>query len=101
VAARGFAPGIETEVPFELRDALLPGNQGHFVLKVRDGRGQLEPGGRGGPSLAIGAFSSLYTGWASVEMLRRAGQLEGGSDAQRAALTAAFAGPTPWMADEF
>lgn len=101
VAARGFSPGIEVEVPFELRDALLAENRGHFVLRVRDGRGQLEPGGRGGPSLAIGAFSSLYTGWASVEMLRRAGQLEGGSDAQRAALDGAFAGPTPWMADEF
>jgi len=61
----------------------------------------LEPGGRGGPALAIGAFSSLYTGWASAEMLRRAGKLEGGNDAQRAALDAAFAGPTPWMVDEF
>jgi len=75
----------------ELRDAVLAGNQGRFVLRVRDGRGQLEPGGRGGPALAIGAFSSLYTGWASAEMLHRAGKLEGGSDAQRSALDAAFA----------
>jgi len=101
VAARGFAPGIEVEVPLALRDPLLPDNQGHFLLRVRDGRGVLEPGGRGGPALAIGAFSSLYTGWASAEMLRRAGKLEGGNDAQRAALDAAFAGPTPWMVDEF
>ena len=54
-----------------------------------------------GPLLAIGAFSSLYTGWASTETLRRAGKLAGGSDAQCAALDAAFAGPTPWMVDEF
>ena len=101
VAARGFAPGIDLEVPLELRDPVLEGNQGRFVLRVRDGSGQLEPGGRGGPTLAIGAFSSLYTGWASAEMLRRAGKLEGGSDAQLAALDAAFAGPTPWMLDEF
>ena len=101
VAARGFAPGIEVEVPLTLRDPVLPDNQGRFRLRVRDGRGELEPGGRGGPALTIGAFSSLYTGWASAEMLRRAGMLEGGSDAQRAALDAAFAGPTPWMVDEF
>jgi predicted acetyltransferase len=101
VAARGFAPGLDVEVPLELSDPVLEGNQGRFVLRVRDGRGRLEPGGRGGPRLAIGAFSSLYTGWASAEMLRRAGKLEGGSEAQRAALDAAFAGPTPWMVDEF
>ena len=101
VAARGFAPGVDVEVPLALCDPVLEGNQGNFLLRVRDGRGELEPGGRGGPTLAIGAFSSLYTGWASAEMLRRAGKLEGGSDAQRAALDAAFAGPTPWMVDEF
>jgi predicted acetyltransferase len=101
VAARGFAPGIDVEVPLELRDPLLADTQGSFLLRVRDGRGQLEPGGRGGPRLSIGAFSSLYTGWAPTEMLRRSGGLEGGSEAQRAALDAAFAGPTPWMVDEF
>jgi predicted acetyltransferase len=101
VAARGFAPGLELEVPFSLRDPIFPDNQGTFRLRVKDGRGELSPGGRGGPALAIGAFSSLYTGWASPETLRRAGMLEGGSEAQHAALGAAFAGPTPWMVDEF
>ncbi len=101
VAARGFASGLDLEVPVSLHDPVLPENQGNFVLRVQGGRGELAPGGRGGPELAIGAFSSLYTGWASAEMLRRAGKLEGGSDAERAALDAAFAGPTPWMVDEF
>jgi predicted acetyltransferase len=101
VAARGFAPGLEIEVPFELRDPLLLANDGCFVLRVREGRGRLERGGRGGPALEIGAFSSLYTGWASTETLRRTGKLAGGSAGQAAALDAAFAGPTPWMVDEF
>lgn len=101
VAARGFAPGLDVEAPLVLRDPLFPANDGQFTLRVRDGRGQLERGGRGGPELAIGAFSSLYTGWASAVMLRRTGRLEGGSGAQCAALDAAFAGATPWMVDEF
>jgi predicted acetyltransferase len=101
LAARGFAPGLALEVPFSLRDPQLPANDGNFVLSVRDGRGRVERGGRGGPALAIGALSSLYTGWASASMLRRAGRLEGGSDVHCAALDAAFAGSTPWMVDEF
>ena len=68
---------------------------------MHGGRGELAPGGSGGPALAIGAFSSLYTGWASAEALRRAGLLEDGSEAELAALSSAFSGPTPWMVDEF
>jgi predicted acetyltransferase len=101
VAARGFPPGLAIEAPLTLRDALFEPNDGAFVLRVRDGRGRLERGGRGGPELEIGAFSSLYTGWASTAMLRRSGRLVGGSEAQCAALDAAFAGPTPWLVDEF
>jgi predicted acetyltransferase len=101
VAARGFAAGLDLEVAFELHDPVFSHNQGRFVLRVRDGRGQLERGGSGGPALPIGAFSSLYTGWASAATLRRAGRLVGGSPAQCAALDAAFAGQTPWMLDEF
>jgi predicted acetyltransferase len=101
VAARGFAPGLDLEAPLELHDPLFPENHGGFLLRVQGGRGRLERGGRGGPALPIGAFSSLYTGWASVETLRRAGRLVGGSLAHCAALDAAFAGPTPWMVDEF
>src|SRR5262245_16185862 len=101
VAARGFAPGLDLEVPLSLRDPIFPDNQGAFRLRVKNGRGELAPGGSGGPTLSVGAFSSLYTGWASAEALRRAGLLEGGSEAQLAALGAAFAGPTPWMVDEF
>jgi predicted acetyltransferase len=101
VAARGFAPGLHLEAPLELEDPLFPENTGRFVLRVKDGRGSLEPGGAAGPRLAIGAFSSLYTGWASTEALRRAGLLSDGRPADCALLDAAFAGPTPWLLDEF
>lgn len=101
VAARGFAPGLEVTVPLELSDERVPDNAGAWTLAVAKGEGRLERGGRGGPRLGIGAFSSLYSGWATAGVLARAGLLGGGSDGQRRALDAAFAGPTPWMMDEF
>jgi predicted acetyltransferase len=101
IAARGFAPGLELTVPFELSDAQISSNTGACTLVVEPGEGRLEPGGAGSLRLDVGAFSALYTGWATTATLTRAGLLVGGTDAERAALDAAFAGPTPWMLDEF
>jgi len=102
VAARGFAPGLDVEAPLRLRDALLPTNRGDWILRVRDGVGQLEKGGgSGAPQLGIGAFAALFSGYADTGRLARAGLLEGGGPEARRALDLAFAGPTPWMIDEF
>jgi predicted acetyltransferase len=101
VAARGYPPSLEIEVPLCVDDAILPENTGAWTLRVAEGEGHLEPGGGGGPQVGIGALSSLYTGWGSTATLARAGILEGGSPTQLRALDAAFAGPTPWMMEEF
>ena len=71
------------------------------MLSLSKGEGRLERGGEGGVSLGIGALSSLYSGWASTATLAKTGLLRGGSDEQRARLDAAFAGPTPWLLEEF
>ncbi|MDJ0848124.1 MAG: GNAT family N-acetyltransferase [Myxococcota bacterium] len=101
VEARGFPAGVEVEVPLEIEDAQLPDNAGCWVLHVHGGQGRLERGGPGAVALDVGALSSLYTGWATTAVLARAGRLRGGSDDERAALDTAFAGPTPWLMDEF
>jgi predicted acetyltransferase len=108
VAARGFPPGLALEVPLRLRDPVLSGNDATFVLTVQKEQGELTRWRSPGrtretsvPALAVEAFASLYSGWARSADLERAGLLTGGSCAQRAALDAAFAGPTPWMLDEF
>jgi predicted acetyltransferase len=101
MAARGFPPSLEIEVPLVVEDAILPDNAGAWTLRVAKGEGLLERGGEGGPRLGIGALSSLYAGWASSGTLARTGLLQGGSPTQLRALDAAFAGPTPWMMDEF
>ena len=62
VAARGYPPSLEIEVPLTVEDAILTDNAGAWTLRVAEGRGSLEPGGEGGPRLGIGALSSLYTG---------------------------------------
>jgi predicted acetyltransferase len=104
VAARGFAEAVDVEAPLELRDATLRENDGAFVLRVHKGQGELTRAARApadAPRLAIGAFASLYTGFADSARLERAGLLEGGTESARAALDAAFAGPAPTCHDEF
>jgi predicted acetyltransferase len=102
VAARGFAAGLEVEVPLRLCDPECPANQGDFVLTVQKGRGELSRASRAaGPTLDANGFASLYTGWSGTASLARAGRLQGGSAEQRAALDAAFAGPMPWTLEEF
>ncbi|MGH0028373.1 MAG: GNAT family N-acetyltransferase [Myxococcota bacterium] len=102
VAARGFPAGLDVEVPLRLVDPECDANDGAFVLTVQKGRARLARGaGDAGPQIAATGFASLYTGWATTADLARAGVLYGGSDAERAALDAAFAGPTPWLLDEF
>src|SRR5262245_49329028 len=101
VAARGFAEGLEVEAHLELADAVLPANAGRYVLRVAKGRGELARGGRGDVRLDAGALASLFTGYATPDALARAGRLAGEAGASRAALAAAFAGPTPYMLEQF
>jgi predicted acetyltransferase len=101
VQARGFPPGVHAQVPLEIGDDVCPSNAGRWTLVVADGRGHLERGGTGSVQLGIGALSALYSGWATTGLLARSGRLAGGSDAERVALDCVFAGPLPWMLDEF
>ena len=102
VAERGFPAGLDLEVPLQLHDDAWPATRGDFVLSVQKGRGALaRAASTAGPRLDVNGFSSLFTGWAGSAALARAGRLTGGSADERAALDAAFGGPTPWMAEEF
>ena len=71
------------------------------MLRVEGGRGELVPGGTGELQLTINGFSALFTGWASARALTGSGALHHATAADRAALDAAFAGPTPTMVDDF
>lgn len=101
IAARGWAREARAAVPLEIADPACPWNVGRHRLVVENGRARLEPGGSGAVRLGIGALSALYSGWSTTAVLARSGLLDGGSTAERAALDRVFAGPTPWMLDEF
>jgi len=101
IAARGYDADVRAAVPLEVVDETCPWNGGRFTLVVEAGVGRLEPGGSGAVRLGVGALAALYTGWATTAVLARTGLVDGGSASERGALDRVFAGPTPWMLDEF
>jgi predicted acetyltransferase len=101
IGARGFPPDVAAEVHLEVRDRLAPWNEGRFVLRVEEGRGELVRGGTGELQITINGFSSLATGWASATALCGSGAIHHATAADRARLDSAFAGPAPTIVDEF
>lgn len=98
--ARGYPAGTNAELHMEIRDELLPGNHGRFVLEISDGRGRVSRGGKGKLAMDIRGLVPLYTGFLSPLNLRAAGLLEGDvSDVHKA--EGIFAGSAPSMSDGF
>lgn len=101
IAARGYPQGVRAAVHLELVDRHAPWNAGRFVLEVADGAGRLRPGGTGDVHLGVNALASLYTGWASARLLAATGLVHHGRDLDLTALDAVFAGPRPYLFDDF
>ena len=97
---RGYPAGLTGEVHLRIADEILPENAGDYVLRVRDGRGEVERGGKGSLEMDVRGLAALYTGSLSAAQLAALGWLKGDAASQRMA-TAMFAGPMPWMRDGF
>jgi predicted acetyltransferase len=97
--ARGY-PAIEAEVHLRVSDDLLRQNNGDFVLKVSDGRGTVKKGGKGSIRLDVRALAQLYTGRYSPRELALLGRIEA-QEKELDALAPVFAGPAPWLPDDF
>jgi predicted acetyltransferase len=66
IAQRGYAPALDLEVHLHIHgDDIVTGNNGMFVLRVRDGHGELARGGRGTVTVDIRELAALYTGFAT------------------------------------
>jgi len=101
--ARGFAAGARGRGAIEVRDELIPGNNGTWMLSVEGGRGAAERAGSASDAVRcdIRALGPLYSGLYSARQLALLGWIEGSTSAV-AALGEVFAGNgTPWMMDMF
>ena len=101
IAARGYPAGVRTEVHLQLADRVAPWNDGRFVLRVEGGEGKLTPGGTGDVHLSVNGLASLYTGWATAPVLAAAGLVHHAGPRDLVALDAAFAGPRPYLFDNY
>ena len=97
---RGYPTETEQELHLYLEDPWFPENSGAWLLRVAGGVGELERGGRGEFCLGIGAFASLYSGFASPRDLALSDQLQA-SDASQRAAHQIFAGTAPELVDFF
>jgi predicted acetyltransferase len=97
---RGYAEPLTGELHLEVRDEVVAGNAGRWVLAVEGGRGRVRSGGEGRLAMDVRGLASLYSGYLSPEGATAAGLLEGDPEEVRRA-AGFFAGPAPWMPDMF
>lgn len=100
LAGRGYLPGLTGELHLDVRDPLIPANQGRWVLRVRDGLGEIEPGGDGRLALDVRTLAPLFTGYATAWELAGAGLLSG-DEPSLATASALFAWSMPTMTERF
>ncbi|MDY7109183.1 MAG: GNAT family N-acetyltransferase [Planctomycetota bacterium] len=100
LTARGYPPELTAAMHLDVRDDLLDANSGRFVLRIKDGRGEVEPGGEGTLDIDIRGLAMLYSGFHPATQLLGTGLLRADSADARAA-DHVFAGPMPWMTEVF
>ncbi len=98
--ARGWLTGVSGSVELELRDEVLPGNAGRWILEVEEGRARLGRGGSGAVKLGARGLATIYGGLVSPIEAADIGLLEG-PDADLALLGAMLSGPHPWAVDAY
>lgn len=98
--ARGYPPALTAEVEFAVEDDLLPANNGNFVLRIADRRGEVARGGTGRVRLDVRALASLYTGYLTAGQLASIGALDGPPE-DLALVSLVFAGARPRLVDAY
>lgn len=100
LSERGYADAIDAELQLDVRDDVLPANDGRFVLQVSGGKAVVQPGGTGALRVDVRGLAALFTGYAASHELVVAGYAEGAEEDLLIA-DAIFGGPAPWLADFF
>jgi predicted acetyltransferase len=100
LTGRGYPAHLDETLAFHLDDPTVPENTGSWTLRVKDGKGSVEPGGRAGLDVDVRTFAPLYTGLHPATALARVGKLTGSEEALAAA-DRIFGGQEPSMTDHF
>lgn len=102
LAARGYAPGVDAKMTFDVTDETIPEQSGPWTLRVANGRAGVERDGRAGsnPTIrcGVGGLASMYAGLYTPRQAAGVGLCEGTPEALAAA-ECLFGGGTPWMSD--
>lgn len=97
---RGYPAGLDAELHLDVRDDVLPWNDGRFVLEISNGSASVRKGGRGRMRIDVRGLSPLFTGHHSAAELLVSGYVDA-TDRELATAQRIFAGPAPWMPDFF
>ncbi|MEM7593439.1 MAG: GNAT family N-acetyltransferase [Cyanobacteria bacterium P01_A01_bin.83] len=97
---RGYPPELSAQLHLEIKDDLLPANNGKFCLRVFQGKGEIERGGNGDFQLNICHFASLYAGFLNPIQLKQLNYLQA-TPAALATASLLFLSGRPWMPDFF
>lgn len=99
--ARGYHPGLSCSAVLEVRDSVIPENEGRWTVSIEGGIASVKRGSEG-PALTVDAcgLAALYSGFLSATQLRLLGRAEGNDDAARV-WDGVFAGTAASMSDMF
>ncbi len=100
IAARGYLPGIDAELHLSVRDELIPENTGAWIVRVKDGVGHAERGGRGSLTLDIRGLAAMFAGFLGGRQLPMVGLGEG-DERSLATAECVFGGSSPWIIDMY
>src|SRR5215212_7418540 len=76
LSARGYPASVGAELQLDVRDELLPWNNGRFVLTVTDRCARVRSGGTGQIGLHVRDLAALYSGYMTPQELQAAGSLD-------------------------
>lgn len=97
---RGYLPNVSAEIHLEIFDDVIDQNNGLYILRVSEGRGDVERGGRGDLKMHVRGLAALFGSFLPARTLKMTGWMDG---EMKAILQAEqiFAGPESWMPDMF
>lgn len=98
---RGYPVGANASVSLAVSDPLFSENNRTVRIEVGDGSACVSTTRANAPSIDVGTFAAVYTGWLSPWDAARLGLIEGAHEDDLANLELMFTGQAPWISEFF